>query len=148
MLADTPPAEFRFQPVPIPEQAGLAGAAVWMAHPGSLRTPPADFNGRVVSVLPTDDLGERPWGQVRWRFICRRLRQLAGSEGPCWIGSGVQLASALRRAASVDGQDDPHLPPLLRSLRLRPLTRILAEPTGRCDSFSRFWRQVGPDQQG
>lgn len=143
-LSATPPQGSGFLPAPPAAEAGLSGQPVWLAHPGGLADPPEGFKGRVVAVLPTDDLAQRPWGALRWRFVLTRLRALAGDAGPCWIGPGLALAAALRTAASVDGRDDPHLPPPLRRLGLRPVPRLHEPPAGRCDSFSRFWRQVGP----
>ncbi len=141
-LSATPP-DTRGLQAP-PAGGDLRGQHLWLAHPGGLADPPAGFTGRVVALLPTDDLAGRPWGAARWRFVLQRLRQLVGPEGACWTGSGTALAAALAGAASCDGQDDPHLPAALRRLKLRPVPRLYSPPAGRCDSFSRFWRQVGP----
>lgn len=125
-----------------PDPAALAGREVWLVHPWSLGEPPADrsADALVLGVFVSDFHRAWPWAERRWRFVGRRMAELAPLR---WWGSAAELAQALSGARRVQAQDDPHLAPWLsRMAQLRPAPSLFPPVDRRCDSFSQWWTRA------
>lgn len=138
-LLTEPPADLGLT---APDPAALAGRDVWLVHPWSLGEPPADrsADALVLGVFVSDFHRAWPWAERRWRFVGRRMAELAPLR---WWGSAAELAQALSGARRVQAQDDPHLAPWLsRMAQLRPAPRLFPPVDRRCDSFSQWWTRA------
>ncbi|WP_157271427.1 FAD-binding domain-containing protein [Azohydromonas aeria] len=139
LLHDTPPIDLGLS---APDAALVAGRDVWLVHPWSLGALPAGLppEAVVLGVFVADFHRAWPWSERRWRFVGRRMAELAGYR---WFGDAAAIGAALAGARSVRAMAEPHLAPwLLRWAECRAAPTLFAPVERRCDSFSKWWSRV------
>ncbi len=122
-----------------PDAAAVADRDVWIVHPWSLGPLPAGLpTGAVVLGLFVADFHRVwPWSERRWRFVGRRMAELAEQR---WHGDAAAIGAALACARSVRAIAEPHLAPWLPQwAELTPPAALFPPVERRCDSFSRWW---------
>jgi len=108
-LTATPPDELG---VTAPGAAAVAGLDVLLVHPWCLGQWPAALPADTVVIgLFVDEFHRAwPWSDRRWRFVGRRMAELAAQR---WHGDAASIGAALKGARSVRSVDEPHLAPWL-----------------------------------
>jgi deoxyribodipyrimidine photo-lyase len=125
-----------------PDAAAVAGRDVWLVHPWSLGTLPADLptDALVIGLFVADFHRAWPWSARRWRFVGPRMAELAKLR---WHGDAAAIGAALAGARCVRSVAEPHLALwLARWAELAPAPSLFPPVARRCDSFSRWWNQV------
>lgn len=123
----------------------IAGRDVWLVHPWSLGTLPADLptDTVVIGLWVADFHRVWPWSARRWLFVGRRMAEITTER---WFGDSEAIGSALRHARSVRSIDEPHLAPWLPRWANCATTPTLLPPVNRrCDSFSQWWTHSSRD---
>ena len=125
-----------------PDAAEVAGREVWLVHPWSLSELPSDLpaNAVVIGLFVADFHRAWPWSERRWRFVGRRMAELAPIR---WHGDASAIGNALRSAARVRTIAEPHLAPWLGQWAdCRTAPALFPPVERRCDSFSQWWSRV------
>jgi deoxyribodipyrimidine photo-lyase len=125
-----------------PSAAAIAGREVWLVHPWCLCDLPAALPaGTVVIGLYLSDFHSAwPWSERRWRFVGRRMAELAAQ---VWHGDAAVVGAALQAAASVRSVAEPHLAPWLAQwAECMPAPALFPPVEQRCDSFSQWWTRT------
>jgi deoxyribodipyrimidine photo-lyase len=138
-LLATPPEELGCIP---PRAAGVAGRDVWLVHPWSLGALPATLpaGAAVVGIFVADFHVRWPWSAQRWRFVGRRMAELATE---IWHGDTAAIGNALQGARSVRSIDEPHLAPWpARWAECTAAPALFPPVDRRCDSFSQWWARA------
>jgi deoxyribodipyrimidine photo-lyase len=120
----------------------VAGRDVWLVHPWSLGALPATLSADTVILgIYVDEFhGGWPWSAQRWRFVGRRMAELANE---IWHGDAAAIGNALAGARSVRSIDEPHLAPWLARWAECTAAPTLFPPVDRrCDSFSQWWARA------
>jgi deoxyribodipyrimidine photo-lyase len=126
----------------LPQAASVAGRDVWLVHPWSLGALPATLSADTVILgIYVDEFhGGWPWSAQRWRFVGRRMAELANE---IWHGDAAAIGNALAGARSVRSIDEPHLAPWLARWAECTAAPTLFPPVDRrCDSFSQWWARA------
>ena len=108
-LGADPPADLG---VTAPDAVAVAGRDVWLVHPWSLGTLPAQLPADtvVIGVFVADFHRAWLWSDQRWRFVGSRMAELAPQR---WFGDSATIGAALTGARRVRSIDEPHLAPWL-----------------------------------
>ncbi len=125
-----------------PESATVTARDVWLVHPWSLGALPAALppDALVIGVFVADFHRAWPWSERRWRFVCRRVAELAPQ---CWYGNAAGIGAALAAARRVRSIDEPHLAPWLkRWAGCETPAALFPHVDRRCDSFSQWWARA------
>jgi deoxyribodipyrimidine photo-lyase len=125
-----------------PDAAGIAGRDIWLVHPWSLGELPAGSpaDTMAIGVFVADFHRAWPWSERRWRFVGRRMAELAAQR---WHGDAACIGAALKGARSVRSIDEPHLAPWLARWGVCEAAPALFAPVERrCDSFSQWWSRA------
>jgi deoxyribodipyrimidine photo-lyase len=115
---------------------------VWLVHPWSLGSLPADLSSDtvVIGLLLSDFHRAWPWSARRWQFVGTRMKALAPL---CWYCDEATAATALRGARRVRSFAEPHLAPALGRLAVcDDADELFAPIDRRCDSFSQWWSRA------
>lgn len=123
----------------LPDPAAVAGREVWLVHPWNLGELPASLPADtvVVGIFLSNFHRLWPWNERRWRFIARRMAELAPLR---WQGDVHAIAAALQGARQVHSVAEPHLAPWLTSLATcEAVLELFPRVDRRCDSFSQWW---------
>jgi deoxyribodipyrimidine photo-lyase len=126
----------------LPQAASVAGRDVWLVHPWNLGATPGTLppDTVVIGVFVADFHGAWPWSGQRWRFVGRRMAELAAER---WHGDASAIGDALNGARSVRSIDEPHLAPWLAKWAACEAAPALFPPVNRrCDSFSQWWNRA------
>ena len=113
-----------------------------MVHPWSLGELPPGLprDALVIGVYVAEFHRTWPWSERRWRFVDRRMSELATLR---WFGDSAAMAAALKGAARVRSTFEPHLAPWLAGLAQCEAAPALFPPVeARCDSFSQWWTRT------
>lgn len=134
-LSAAPPADLGFVP---PAADAVAGGDVWLVHPWNLRPPPP---GTLAIGLAVADFHRAwPWSERRWRFVGRRMAELAPLR---WHGDAAAIGAALQGARSVRSTGEPHLARWLpRWADCEAAPALFPAIARRCDSFSQWWTRA------
>ena len=138
-LGADPPADLG---VTAPDAAAVAGRDVWLVHPWSLGTLPAQLPADtvVMGVFVADFHRAWLWSDQRWRFVGSRMAELAPQR---WFGDSATIGAALAGARRVRTIDEPHLAPWLARLsECRAAPALFPSVDRRCDSFSQWWTRA------
>jgi deoxyribodipyrimidine photo-lyase len=138
-LGAGPPADLG---VTAPDSAAVTGRDVWLVHPWSLGPLPAGLPGdtRVVGVFVAEFHRAWPWSERRWRFVGRRMAELADLR---WHADAAAIGAALKGARRVRSIDEPHLAPwLARWAECEAAPALFPSVDRRCDSFSQWWARA------
>lgn len=125
-----------------PDASAVAGRDVWLVHPWSLGALPAGLpaDTLVIGVFVADFHGAWPWSERRWRFVGRRMGDLADVR---WHGNAAAIGAALKGARRVRSIDEPHLAPwLARWAECEAAPTLFPAVDRRCDSFSQWWART------
>jgi deoxyribodipyrimidine photo-lyase len=126
----------------LPRAARVADRDVWLVHPWNLGALPATLGADTVilGLFVADVHASWPWSAQRWRFVGRRMAELADER---WHGDAAAIAGALKGARSVRSVDEPHLAPwLAKWAACEAAPALFARVDRRCDSFSQWWTRV------
>lgn len=124
------------------DAAMVAGREVWIVHPWSLGALPATLpaDTLVIGVFVADFHRAWPWSGRRWRFVGRRMAELASA---CWHADAASIGAALAGARRVRGIAEPHLAPWLPCWAACDAAPELFPRVDRpCDSFSQWWARA------
>ena len=126
----------------MPDAAIVTDRDVWLVHPWSLGALPAALppDTVVIGVFVADFHRAWPWSERRWRFVCRRMAELAPQR---WYGNAAAIGTALAGARRVRSIDEPHLAPWLANwagCEVPPA--LFPQVDRRCDSFSQWWARA------
>ncbi|MBC7832273.1 MAG: deoxyribodipyrimidine photolyase [Hyphomicrobium sp.] len=124
------------------DAVSVIGRDVWLVHPWSLGTLPADLSSdtRVVGVCVADFHRDRPWSERRWQFVGHRMAEITVDR---WHCDAAELGTALKGARRVRSLDEPHISPSLARLGECVATPALFPAVDRrCDSFSQWWARA------
>jgi len=138
-LRSEPPAELGLRD---PDARAVAGRDVWLVHPWNLGERPAALPADtcVVAVVVADFHRRWPWSDRRWRFVGRRMAELADER---WHGTAGALGAALAGARTVRSVAEPHLSPWLpRWAECEAAPGLFPQVDRRCDSFSQWWTRA------
>ncbi len=125
-----------------PHAASVVGRDVWLVHPWSLGALPDGLaaDTLVVGVFVADFHKQWPWSAQRWRFVGKRMADIAGER---WHGDAAAIGDALKAARSVRSVDELHLAPWLALWAdCVPAPVLFAQLDRRCDSFTQWWNRV------
>ncbi|MBK6862426.1 MAG: deoxyribodipyrimidine photolyase [Ideonella sp.] len=125
-----------------PDAAAAAGRHVWLVHPWSLGELPATLPSDtvVIGIVVADFHRTWPWSDRRWRFVGRRMAELAQRR---WHGDAVAIGAALKGARSVRSIGEPHLAPwLARWSECEAAPTLFPAVDRPCDSFSQWWARA------
>jgi deoxyribodipyrimidine photo-lyase len=130
-------------PAETAEPPALAGAAIELLHPWSLRRRLP--RRRAVALLLPEFHAAWPWPEKRWAFVQARLAELATAT----VCLPLPRAAAWLRGAevAVTATLHPHYCELLAELArggadVLPVPRLFDNPAQPCRSFSQFWSRV------
>ncbi|WP_085317173.1 FAD-binding domain-containing protein [Derxia lacustris] len=117
------------------EGPALAATADALPLPGALR----------IGVIHLPFHARFPWSALRWRFVLARMNDICDV---VLLGDLTALTPLLHDRARVVTRRsvNPGYDSALAALatQLLPVPRCFGRPAGPCDSFSKFWKQVGP----
>jgi deoxyribodipyrimidine photo-lyase len=120
----------------------LQGREVWLVHPWSLRSPPADLpqGALIIGIYLREYHADWPWPEARWRWVDRGMAAVAPQR---WLLDTAGLARALTGAARVRSVADPHIARWLGPLaHLDPAPTLFPLVERRCTSFSQWWKRA------
>jgi deoxyribodipyrimidine photo-lyase len=139
LLATEPPAAIG---VTSPDAAAVAGRNVWLVHPWNLGPLPDGLpaDTLVIGLFVAEFHRAWPWSERRWRFVGRRMAELAALR---WHGDAAAIGAALAGARSVRSTAEPHLAAWLQHWAECEAAPALFPPVNaRCDSFSQWWART------
>ena len=125
-----------------PDSATVTNRDFWLVHPWSLGALPAALppDSLAIGFFVADFHRNWPWSERRWRFVCRRMAELAPQS---WYGNAAAIGAALADARSVQCIDEPHLAPWLAHWAgCAGLPALFPPVDRRCDSFSQWWARA------
>jgi deoxyribodipyrimidine photo-lyase len=120
----------------------VEGRDVWLVHPWNLGQGPTDVptDILVIGACVADFHRQWPWSERRWRFVGKRMAELAAQR---WYGDAASIGYALAAARSVRSTDEPHLAPWLsRWARCQDGPELFPRVDPCCDTFSQWWTRA------
>ncbi len=139
LISAAPPDELGLTP---PDAATVSGRDVWLVHPWSLGALPAALppDTLVIGIFVADFHRAWPWSERRWRFVGKRMAELAPLR---WHADAAAIGAALMGARRVGSVDEPHLMPWLAGwAACEAASTLFPLVDRRCDSFSQWWARA------